>query len=115
MTPHQWQQSEMLHLGRPTQAFNCSTNNLAESTGYLLLVRQMGELAVRKRGPADAIRGLCEVHCKQSAKKRKLVPSIWTTKHTDKAVQQHVIEREEALHFTVSTNGVQSAAQQQVS
>jgi hypothetical protein len=67
--PHQSQQSEMLHLGRPTQAFNCSTNNVAESTGYLLVIRPVGELAVRKRGPADAIYGLCEVLCKQSAKK----------------------------------------------
>lgn len=40
------------------------------------------------------------------AKKRKLVPSIWTTKCTDKTVQQHVIEQEEAMHYTVSTNGV---------
>ena len=38
------------------------------------------------------------------AKKRKLVPSIWTTKYTDKAVQQHVIEQEEAMNYTVSTN-----------
>jgi hypothetical protein len=57
LLPHQWQQSEMLHHGRPTQAFNCSTNNVAESTGYLLLVRPVGELAVRNRGPADAICG----------------------------------------------------------
>ena len=49
--------------------------------------------------------GGCEVLCKQSAKKRPLVPSIWTTKYSDKAVQ-HVMEREEAMHHTVSTNGV---------
>ncbi len=57
LLPHQWQQSEMLHLGRPT--FNCSTNNVAESIGYLLLVRPVGELAVwrnngeimKRRGP----------------------------------------------------------------
>ena len=57
LLPHQWQQREMLHLGRPT--FNCSTNKVAESTGYLLLVRPVGELAVwrnngeimKRRGP----------------------------------------------------------------
>ncbi len=30
---HQWQQSEMLYLGWPS--FNCSTNNVAESTQIL--------------------------------------------------------------------------------
>ncbi len=34
------------------------------------------------------------------------MPSIWTTKYTDKAVQQHVIEQEKAMHYTVSTNCV---------
>jgi hypothetical protein len=57
LLPHQWQQSEKLHLGWPTQAFDCSTNSVAESTGNLLLVRLEGELAVRKRGPAHAMCG----------------------------------------------------------
>ena len=35
-----------------------------------------------------------------------MVPSILTTKYTEKAIQQHVIEREEAMYYTVSTNGV---------
>ena len=54
----------MLYLGWPS--FNCSTNNVAESTGYLLLVRPVEVLAVREHGSADAIiaiRGLCEVLC----------------------------------------------------
>ncbi len=32
--------------------------------------------------------------------------SIWTTKYTDKPLQLHVVEREEAMHYTVSTNGM---------
>jgi hypothetical protein len=51
----------MLYLGWPS--FKCSTKNVAESTGYLLLVRLVGALAVRERGSADAIRDLCEVLC----------------------------------------------------
>jgi len=35
-----------------------------------------------------------------------MVPSILTTKYTEKAIQQHVIERKEAMYYTVSTNGV---------
>ena len=60
---HQWQQCEMLLLGHAT--FGSSTNNIAESTGFNLLVRPVGELSVREPGPADAIRGLCEILCKQ--------------------------------------------------
>jgi hypothetical protein len=63
LVQHQWQQSEMLYLGWPS--FNCSTNNVAESTGYLLLVRPVEALAVRERGSADAIRGLCEILCQE--------------------------------------------------
>jgi hypothetical protein len=91
----------MLHLGRPT--FNCSTNNVAESTGYLLLESPVGELAVREHGPADAIRGLYEGFLQTKCYEKKIGAKYLDYKGTDKAVQQHVIEREEAMHYIVST------------
>ncbi len=103
LLPHQWQQCEMLLLGHAT--FGSSTNNIAESTGFKLLVRPVGELSVRERGPADAMRGLCEILCKQSAKKRSLVPTICEIQYTEKAIQLLFIEQQEAMYYQVSSNG----------
>ena len=103
LRPHQWQQCEMLLLGHAT--FGSSTNNIAESTGFKLLVRPVGELSVRERGPADAIRGLCEILCKQSAKKRSLVSKVCETKYTEKAIRLLFIEQREAMYYQVTSNG----------